>query len=93
MLLFFSSAAIILKGWVTHGVMPVLAILVARRGVIVARGAFGRLTPEPDSPPLELDSIFHLASITKSITATAAMILVEDDLLGLNRPVQWYIPG
>ena len=78
--------------WVAQGIHPALVVLVARRGVIFIHEAFGHLTPEPDSPPLELDSIFPLASITKPITATAAMILVEDGLLGLNRPVWWYIP-
>jgi CubicO group peptidase (beta-lactamase class C family) len=80
------------EGWVAQGIHPALVVLVARRGVIVIHEAFGRLTPEQDSPPLELDTIFPLASITKPITATAAMILVEDGLLGLNRPVSWYIP-
>ena len=80
------------KGWVDQGIMPALVILVARKDVIVAHEAFGCLTPERDSPPLELDTMFALASLTKPITATLAMILVEDGLLGLNRPVSWYIP-
>ena len=80
------------KGWVDQGFMPALAVLVARRGVIVIHEAFGCLTPDHDSPPLKLDTIFPMASIAKPITATAAMILVEDGLLGLNRPVSWYIP-
>jgi serine-type D-Ala-D-Ala carboxypeptidase len=80
------------KGWVEQGITPALAILVARRGVIVIHEAFGRLEPEPDAPPLERDTIFPLDSLTKPITATAAMTLVEDGLLGLNRPVAEYIP-
>ena len=80
------------KGWVDQGIHPALVVLVARRGVIVLHEAFGRLTPEVDSPPLKRDTIFPIASITKPITATAAMILVEDGLLGLNRPVSDYIP-
>ena len=80
------------EGWVTQGIYPALVILVARKGVIVLHEAFGLLTPESDSPPLEHDTIFPLVSITKPITATAAMILVEDGLLGLNRPVSEYIP-
>jgi CubicO group peptidase (beta-lactamase class C family) len=80
------------EGWVEQGIHPALVILVARRGVIVIHEAFGRLTPEQDSPPVELDTIFHLASITKPITATLVMLLVEDGLVGLNRPVQSYIP-
>jgi CubicO group peptidase (beta-lactamase class C family) len=79
-------------GWVAEGITPVLVVLAVRRGVIVLHEAYGCLTPEPDSPPLERDTIYPIASMSKPITATAAMILVEDGLLGLNRPVQWYIP-
>ena len=80
------------EGWVAQGITPALAVLVARRGVIVIHEAFGRLTPEPNSPPLELDTIFPLASLTKPITATGAMILVEEGLLSLTHPVCQYIP-
>ena len=79
------------RGWVADGITPALVILVARKGTIVIHEAFGRLTPEDDSPPLEPDTLFPLSSLVKPITATAAMILVEEGLLGLNRPVSWYI--
>ncbi len=78
--------------WVEQGLMPALVVLAARRGVIVLHEAFGRLGPEPDAPPLPRDAIFPVASITKPMTATAVMGLVEDGLLGLNRPVQEYVP-
>ncbi|MEE9280693.1 MAG: serine hydrolase domain-containing protein [Myxococcota bacterium] len=78
--------------WVKSGHTPSLVILVARRGVIVLHEAFGKLVPEDDSPPLERDSIFPVSSVTKPITATLVMSLVEDGLLGLNRPVRDYIP-
>ncbi len=80
------------KSWVEQGVTPSLVVLAARRGVIVLHEAFGRLRPEPDAPPLSVDSVFPMSSITKPITATAAMLLVEDGLLGLNRPVRDYLP-
>jgi CubicO group peptidase (beta-lactamase class C family) len=79
-------------GWVAQGITPALVVLVARRGIIVLHEAFGRRTPDPDSPPLQRDTLFPLASLTKPIAATAAMILVDDGLLGLNRPVAEYIP-
>jgi CubicO group peptidase (beta-lactamase class C family) len=79
-------------GWVDEGITPSLVVLAARRGVIALHEAFGKLTPAEDSPPLETDSLFPMTSITKTITATAAMCLVEDGLLGLNRPVTSYIP-
>ncbi|HZS88944.1 MAG TPA: serine hydrolase domain-containing protein [Chloroflexota bacterium] len=80
------------QSWVEQGITPSLVVLAARRGVIVLHEAFGRLTPDDDSPPLARDALFPLASISKPITATAVMILVEDGLLGLNRPVREYLP-
>jgi CubicO group peptidase (beta-lactamase class C family) len=85
-------AAHLAESVVARGVHTALAVLVARKGVVVLAEAYGRLTPDPDSPPLSLDAIFPINSLTKPITATAVMILVEDGLLGLNRPVQEYIP-
>ncbi len=79
-------------GWVKSGHTPAIVALVARRGVIVLHEAFGKLRPDEDSPPVELDTIFPLMSITKPMVATVAMQLVEDGLLGVNRPVRDYLP-
>src|SRR6516162_5362741 len=78
------SIARVAEQWVASGQTPALVVLVARRGVVVLHEAFGRLTPDADSPPLPRHAVFPLASISKVITATAAMLLVEDGLLGLN---------
>src|SRR5438094_84451 len=80
------------EGWVAVGLHSALALVVARKGEIVLARAYGRLRPGPDSPPLALDSVFPIGSITKTITATAVLILVEDGIVGLNRPVQEYVP-
>jgi CubicO group peptidase (beta-lactamase class C family) len=80
------------EGWVNDRLASALVVLVARRGVVVLYDAFGQLTPEAGGPPLSTDAIFPLVSLSKPITATAAMILVEDGLLGLNRPVAEYLP-
>jgi len=79
-------------GWVAQGITSALVILVARRGVVVLHEAFGRLTPDDDAPPVKRDTIYPLSSLTKPITATTAMLLVEDGLLGLQRPVSDYLP-
>ncbi len=78
--------------WVKSGHTQAIVALVARRGVIVLHEAFGKLRPEADSPPVQVDSIFPIASIKKSMTATLVLCLVEDGLLGLNRPVRDYLP-
>jgi CubicO group peptidase (beta-lactamase class C family) len=79
-------------GWVAQGITSALVILVARRGVVVLHEAFGRLTPDDNAPPVKHDTLYPLSSLTKPITATAAMLLVEDGLLGLQRPVSDYLP-
>jgi CubicO group peptidase (beta-lactamase class C family) len=79
-------------GWVKSGHTPAIVALVARRGVIVLHEAFGKLRPEDDSPPVRLDTIWPVMSVTKPMTATIIMQLVEDGLLGLNRPVRDYLP-
>lgn len=69
--------------WIADGTHPALVALVARRGVVAFHEAFGSAVP---------DSVFSIASISKPMTATALMLLVEDGLVGLTRPVQEYIP-
>ena len=78
--------------WVESGHTPTLGVCVARRGVIVLHEAVGVLGPGPDSPPLARDALFPVCSLTKPITATLVMQLVEDGLLGLNRPAKDYLP-
>jgi CubicO group peptidase (beta-lactamase class C family) len=80
------------RSWVEDGTHPALVVLVARRGIIVLHEAFGRLRPEPDSPPLQVDAIFPAASMTKPVTAAAVMLLVEDGRIGLARRIRDYYP-
>jgi CubicO group peptidase (beta-lactamase class C family) len=43
-------------------------------------------------PPMRRDTIFRIASMTKPITAAAAMILVEECILRLDDPVDEFLP-
>ncbi len=43
--------------------------------------------------PMQLATQFRIASMTKPVTAVAAMILVEEGRLGLDDPVARYIPA
>jgi len=78
--------------WVSRGDMPSLAMLVARRGTVVLHEAFGVRRPEDTTPTLRTDSIFPVSSLSKPVTAAAVMCLVEDGLIGLNRPFIDYVP-
>lgn len=53
--------------------------------------AAGKLAFE-GSAPMQRDSIFRIASMTKPITATAVMLLIEEGKLRLDEPIDRLIP-
>jgi CubicO group peptidase (beta-lactamase class C family) len=69
---------------------PGLVGLVSRRGETHVT-ALGTLAFD-NKRPMVRDTIFRIASITKPITAVAAMILVEECLLRLDDPVDLFLP-
>ncbi|MCZ6681318.1 MAG: serine hydrolase [Candidatus Poribacteria bacterium] len=77
---------------VQSGRIPGAAILVTRHGVPVAPRCFGRMYLEPDSPPIQSDTIFLVASVTKPVTVAAVMLLVERGKLLLDDLVCSIIP-
>jgi len=53
----------------------------------------GRLAVKPAPEPMTEDTVFDVASLTKVIATTpAVMVLVEQRLLELNQPVARYWP-
>lgn len=74
------------------GRVTAASVLVARRGVIVLRGGWGKLNPEPDSAMVGPDTVYIIASISKPITYLMLMLLVERGEISLNDPVQKYLP-
>jgi CubicO group peptidase (beta-lactamase class C family) len=75
---------------VEHGGVPGLAWLVARHGHVHV-GAAGTMGGEPDRPVVD-DSIFRISSMTKPVTAVAALLLVEECRLRLDEPVDRWLP-
>jgi CubicO group peptidase (beta-lactamase class C family) len=58
--------------------LPGAVVLVARKGHVVWRKAYGARAVEPTREAMTTDTIFDLASLTKVVaTATSIMILVE----------------
>lgn len=66
--------------------------LVARNGQIVHLEAQG-LADINARRPMQTDSVFRIASMTKPVTAAAIMMLVEEGRIRLNDPVSRFIPG
>jgi methyl acetate hydrolase len=69
----------------------VVAMAATRDGTLYA-GAFGR-RGLPAGPAMTTDSVFWIASMTKAITSTAAMQLVERGKLDLDGPIGEVLPA
>lgn len=66
-------------------------VLVADGDKILAKEAFGYADLETKRP-MEVDSLFWIASQTKPITAAAILILRDEGKLDLDDPVEKYLP-
>jgi CubicO group peptidase (beta-lactamase class C family) len=86
------QASRILEQETQSGRVLAASMLVARRGVVVLHHGWGRLAPGSSSPAASEDTVFLLASITKPVTATALLLLVERGMVSLADPVQKYLP-
>ena len=60
-------------------------------GELVATGAGGTLRVGEDAPP-DADSVFRIASMTKSFTAAAVLLLRDEGRLRLDDPVARWVP-
>jgi CubicO group peptidase (beta-lactamase class C family) len=71
--------------------VPGLSVAVIDRGRVLLTKGYG-LADVENSVPAGADSVYRIASVSKSITATAAMKLVEGGKLDLDAPIQKYCP-
>ena len=73
--------------------VPGAVLLVGHDGRIIYRKAFGNRSLEPTRAPMTVDTVFDIASLTKVVaTTTAVMQLVEKGRVRLNDPVVKYLP-
>ena len=71
---------------------PGLSLAVMENNQIVWAEGFGQIDLE-QARPATADSIYRLASISKPITPTAMMTLVDQGRLDLDKPVNDYLQG
>ncbi len=66
-------------------------VMIARNGKVVLQRAYGKRDLEADTP-MEVDTIMRIYSMTKAITTTAALMLVEEGSIAIEDPVSKYLP-
>jgi len=80
-----------LKAEIDGGLYPGAVVAIVRRGKLVYYEAFGSVD-KTSGKPMPKDAIFTIASMTKPLTATGALMLIEEGRLLLNDPVGKYLP-
>ena len=80
---------------ISAGGYPGASVVVGRRGAAVWQKGFGKLSWEKGSTPVDAErTIYDLASLTKVIgTTTALMVLYDEGKIHLDDPVSRYIPA
>ena len=80
-----------MQAYIDDGRLAGVVTMVARRGQVVHWDAVGMRDLDAGDP-LENDDIFRIFSMTKPITSTAIMILVEDSKVALDDPLSKFVP-
>jgi CubicO group peptidase (beta-lactamase class C family) len=80
----------VMAGYVERGELPGLVTLVSRRGEVHV-DAIGMMAAGGGGP-MQRDTLIRIASMTKPITAAAAMILVEECKVRLDELVDRLLP-
>src|ERR1700712_1806228 len=79
-----------MQEFVDRGLIAGAVTLVQRNGVVASVEAVGYQNLETKKP-MTAGTIFEIMSMTKPVTSTAIMMLMEEGRLSLNDPVEKYL--
>ena len=78
---------------ITEGKIPGCVVAVGRHDGLLFERAYGFRSLVPEQTPMDVATVFDLASLTKSIaTATSIVLLAERGLVLLDAPAATYVP-
>ena len=83
-----------LEKGVESGIFPGAVLLTAFKGKLIFFEKAGRHTTAGDSPPMAEDTLFDLASLTKPLATTLAIMkLVDSGEIQLDKSLEKLLPG
>ncbi len=89
----FSAVDVIIEDAIRNRDFPSAVLVVGDSNSILYQNAYGRLTYEDDAKANTMNTIYDLASVTKVIAATSAIMkLYDEGKIDLDAPVAQYIP-
>lgn len=84
----------IVTAGIRSGVFPGAVVVIGTRDTVLLSKGYGGLTWQGKRSPNPDSTLYDLASLTKVVGTTAAVMrLVDRGALDLDRPVQTYLPG
>jgi CubicO group peptidase (beta-lactamase class C family) len=86
-----AQIAKVLNADVEQGRLPGAVVAIARRGKLVYFEAFG-YRDKAAGVKMTTDTIFNIASMTKPMTAVAALQLYEQGRIAIDDPIEKYFP-
>jgi CubicO group peptidase (beta-lactamase class C family) len=81
----------VVQSIVDKKIAPGVVVLVADKERVLALETAGYASLA-DKTPIRPDAVFWIASMSKSLTGTAVMMLVDEGKLSLDDPVEKYLP-
>jgi serine beta-lactamase-like protein LACTB len=87
-----TSISLAASAWMQRHRAPALSVAIALDGKPAWSSGFGLANPAQNVLATSRTS-YRLASVTKSITATAVMMLAEQGVIDLDAPIQRYCPA
>lgn len=81
----------VMQSYVDQNKLAGTVTLVARNGKIVHKSAIG-MQNKAQATPMSEDTIFRIYSMTKPVTAVAALTLWEQGKFHMNDPIDMYLP-
>lgn len=81
----------VMQRYVDQGLIPGAVTMVARHGKIVHFDSLGYKNVERQDP-MQTDSIFRIASMTKPVVSLALMMLYEEGHFQLHDPIAKFLP-
>lgn len=89
----FSPVDSIVLAAIRDRAFPGAQLVVLKDGIIIHNKSYGTLTYDLGSPAVADTTLYDLASLTKVIATTPAIMkLIDDGIIGLDDPVSRYIP-
>ena len=82
----------LLEDLITPDAIPGLSLATLRAGKLAEAHAIG-IRGAHDPSPVDAQTVFEAASLTKPLVSFIALQLAEEGLLDLDAPIQRYVPA